>query len=264
LIFGNALFANRGGTFEEVSDSAGVENYWPWGPSVDDLNADGWDDIFIASSMNFPFRYQPNTVLLNEGGRRFLHAEFLLGVEPRPEAATSKVWFTLDCKGSDFNHIYCLGCGRPGVREPACGPIDQAGHRQVIGSLGTRSAVILDLDGDGDLDIVTQEFGSEPRVLISDLAEKRSVHWLEVGLNGTKSNREGLGALVAVVLPGGRRLVKVMDGRSGYLAQSALPLYFGLGDAALAERIEVEWPSGSRQTVPGPLVSGRKVVVTEP
>ena len=264
LIFGNALFANRGGTFEEVSDSAGVENYWPWGPSVGDLNADGWDDIFIASSMNFPFRYQPNALLLNEAGRRFLPAEFLLGVEPRPEAATSKVWFTLDCKGSDSNHIYCLGCARPGVREPACGPIDQSGHRQVIGSLGTRSAVIFDLDGDGDLDIVTQEFGSEPRVLISDLSEKRSPHWLEVGLSGTKSNREGLGALVAVVLPGGRRLVKVMDGRSGYLAQSAMPLYFGLGDAAQAERIEVEWPSGARQTVEGPLVSGRRVVVTEP
>src|SRR5204862_7453420 len=45
FIFGNALFANLGGgRFEEVSDSLGVETYWPWGPSVDDLNADGWDD----------------------------------------------------------------------------------------------------------------------------------------------------------------------------------------------------------------------------
>ena len=35
----------------------GAENYWPWGPSVGDLNADGWDDVFIASGMGFPFRY---------------------------------------------------------------------------------------------------------------------------------------------------------------------------------------------------------------
>jgi hypothetical protein len=264
LIFGNALYANRGGAFEEVSDAAGVETYWPWGPSVDDLNADGWDDIVIASSMNFPFRYQPNAVLLNEAGRRFLPAEFLLGVEPRPEGATTKVWFTLDCKGNDYNHIYCLGCARPGVREPTCGPIDQAGRRQVIGTLGSRSAVIFDLDGDGDLDLVTQEFGSEPRVLISDLSEKRAVHWLEVRLEGTRSNRQGIGALVTVVLPDGRKLLKTMDGRSGYLAQSVLPLYFGLGDSAEAERIEVEWPSGARQVVAGPLVSGRRVLVTEP
>ena len=264
LMFGNALFANRGGTFEDVSDASGVESYWPWGPSVDDLNADGWDDIFIASSMNFPYRYQPNAVLLNEAGRRFLPAEFLLGVEPRPTGVTSKVWFTLECKGSDSNHIYCLGCARPRVREPACGPINESGQRQIIGTLGTRSAVIFDLDGDGDLDLVTQEFGSEPRVLISDLSDKRVLRWLEVSLTGTASNRQGLGAVVTVVLPGGRRLVKTMDGRSGYLAQSSIPLYFGLGDAAEAERIEVEWPGGTRQTVAGPLVSGRRVVVTEP
>ncbi|MEQ1694018.1 MAG: VCBS repeat-containing protein, partial [Gemmatimonas sp.] len=51
VMFGNALFANRGpGTpFAEVSDSLGVETYWPWGPSVDDLNADGWDDVFVAN-----------------------------------------------------------------------------------------------------------------------------------------------------------------------------------------------------------------------
>ncbi|HKP29817.1 MAG TPA: CRTAC1 family protein [Gemmatimonadales bacterium] len=264
LVFGNGLFANRGGTFEEVSDAAGVESYWPWGPSVDDLNADGWDDIFIASSMNFPYRYQPNALLLNEAGRRFFPAEFLLGVEPRPAGMTTQVWFTLDCKGSDSNHIHCLGCARPGTHEATCGPIDNNGHRQVIGTLGSRSAVILDLDGDGDLDIVTQEFGSEPRVLVSDLAARRSIHWLEVTLTGTKSNREGLGSLVTVVLPDGRRLVKTMDGRSGYLAQSALPLYFGLGEAAQAERIEIEWPSGAHQTVSGPLLSGRRVVATEP
>src|SRR2546422_8881999 len=72
FIFGNALFANQGGgRFAEVSDSVGVETYWPWGPSVDDLNADGWDDIFITAGMNFPHRYGINSVLLNEGGKHF-------------------------------------------------------------------------------------------------------------------------------------------------------------------------------------------------
>jgi len=185
-------------------------------------------------------------------------------VEPRPAGETTKVWFTLDCNGSDFNHINCLGCARPGVHEPTCGPIDKTGHRQAIGTLGSRSAVILDLDGDGDLDIVTQEFGSEPRVLISDLSTRRSVHWLDVTLTGSKSNREGLGTLVTVVLPDGRRLVKTMDGRSGYLGQSALPLYFGLGEATQADRIEIEWPSGTKQAIAGPLLSGHRVVVAEP
>ncbi len=71
-IFGNAFFHNLGdGRFEEISDRIGVENYWPWGPSVGDVNADGWEDVFIASGMGFPFRYGPNSLLLNENGERF-------------------------------------------------------------------------------------------------------------------------------------------------------------------------------------------------
>ena len=87
FIFGNAFFHNLGGgKFEEISDRMGVENYWPWGPSVGDVNADGWDDIFIASAMNYPYRYGINSMLLNNRGEKFLDAEFLLGIEPRREA----------------------------------------------------------------------------------------------------------------------------------------------------------------------------------
>ena len=58
------------GTLRKVPDKMGVENYWPWGPSVADINADGWQDIFIASSMNFPFRYGINSMLLNNRGEK--------------------------------------------------------------------------------------------------------------------------------------------------------------------------------------------------
>ena len=77
-IWGNAFYENLGeGKFQEVSDKIGVENYWPWGTSVDDLNADGFADIFIASSMNYMFRYGINSLLLNNLGRGFLDSEFI-------------------------------------------------------------------------------------------------------------------------------------------------------------------------------------------
>jgi hypothetical protein len=264
FIFGNALFANRGDRWVEVSDSVGAETYWPWGVSVDDLNADGWDDVFVASGMNFPYRYGTNSVLLNEAGRRFVASEFLLGVEPRRKAATERVWFTLDCRGADRQNDFCIACSRPGVTAPQCRLRDAEDHLTVMGSLGTRSSVILDLDGDGDLDILTNEFYGRPQVLVSDLAQKHPVHSLTIRLRGTRSNREGLGARVTVVLPDGRRIVKSMDGKSGYLSQSALPLYFGLGNADHAAAIEVAWPGGRRQSVPGPHPAGRAVEVVEP
>ncbi|MEO8909781.1 MAG: CRTAC1 family protein [Gemmatimonadaceae bacterium] len=262
-IFGNELFVNRGGgKFAEVSDSLGVETYWPWGPSVEDLNADGWDDIFIAAGMNFPYRYAINSVLLNESGRHFLPSEFTVGVEPRANGATKQVWYTLECGGMDAFNPVCAECAKPGASEMGCS-IDSARHLTMMASLGTRSSIALDLDGDGDIDIVTNEFNGRPQVLVSDLAQRHHVNFLKVRLRGTRSNREGIGAIVTVVLPDGRRIVKPFDGKSGYLSQSDLPLYFGLGGADSAGSIEVVWPSGRRQTLVGPIKAGQTLDVVE-
>ncbi|MGH9360586.1 MAG: CRTAC1 family protein, partial [Thermoanaerobaculia bacterium] len=236
-IWGNAFYKNLGeGRFVELSDGLGLENYWPWGVSVGDLNADGWEDVFITASMNFPFRYGINSLLLNDRGQKFLDAEFVLGVEPRRDGRTHTPWMSLDCDGADKASDTCK---------------DVTGTVVVAATLGSRASALFDLDRDGDLDIVTSDFNSEPQVLISDLAERRpGLRWLEVKLRGTRSNRDGLGALVKVTA-GGQTQVHQQDGKSGYLSQSAMPLYFGLGEAAQVDRVEVVWPSGQTQTIPG-------------
>jgi hypothetical protein len=228
---------------------------------VDDLNADGWDDIFITGGMNFPFRYATNSLLLNEKGKRFAAAEFALGVEPRKPL--EQVWFTLDCGGADKGHLYCGVCQQPDAQAKGC---RRTGDDKwtIMGARGSRSSVILDVDGDGDLDIVTNEFNAAPMILLSDLSAKHAVHAIKVRLHGTKSNREGLGARVTVTLPDGRHLLKVNDGKSGYLSMSDMPLYFGLGTADSATSIDVLWPSGAHQTVNGPIASPKTIEITEP
>jgi hypothetical protein len=249
FVFGNALFHNVGdGRFEEVSDRIGAENYWPWGPSVGDVNADGWDDVFIASSMNYPHRYGINSLLLNDHGRKLADAEFVLGIEPRRSGRTDTPWFELDCLAEGLGTDLCRG---------------QSGKITVMAPLGSRSAVMFDLDGDGDLDIVTNDFNSAPQILISDLAGRRSIHWTAIVLVGTASNRDGLGATVRV-RAGGQTYTKVNDGKSGYLSQSALPLYFGLGDADRIERIEIDWPSGEKQVETQKPDANRVLKITEP
>jgi hypothetical protein len=252
FVFGNALYHNLGGgKFEEVSDRMGVENYWPWGPSIGDINADGWDDIFIASGMSFPFRYGINSMLLNNRGEKFLDAEFLLGIEPRRDGRTHTPWYTIDCsqKGLDpLNVQVCQG---------------QSGQITVMSTISSRSAIIFDLDNDGDLDIVTNDFNSEPQVLVSDLAQVKQIHWVKIVLTGTSSNRDGLGATVRVH-SGSQVYTKYNDGKSGYLSQSVLPLYFGLGDATKIDRVEVQWPSGRKQTVTDGLTVNQTLRITEP
>jgi hypothetical protein len=249
-IFGNSLFHNSGSApLDEASDRMGVENYWPWGPSVGDLNADGWQDVFIASSMNYPFRYGINSLLLNNRGEKFLDSEFLLGVEPRRGGRTHTRWFEVDCSV-------------PAMAEQR-GCKGHTGRITLMATLGSRSSVMLDLDGDGDLDIVTNEFNSAPQVLVSGLAQRRPIHWLSVTLAGTRSNGNGLGAAVRVSA-GGRTLTQWNDGKSGYLSQSALPLYFGLGDASTVARVEVDWPSGRKQVITEGLRTNTTLRVTEP
>ena len=128
---------------------------------------------------------------------------------------------------------------------------------------GSRSSVFFALDQDGDLDLVTNDFNPEPQILINNLAQRRAVHWLGVALAGTTSNRNGLGATVRVAV-GGRTLTQWNDGKSGYLAQSVLPLYFGLGEAAKVDRVEVDWPSGRKQIITAGITPNTTLRVTEP
>ncbi len=238
MVLGNAFYENAGGQFREVSDQINAENYWPWGLSIGDLNADGFQDAFITASMNYDFRYQVNSLLLNDRGQKFIDAEFILGVEPRREGKTAAPWFELDCiRQPDSGHSLCAGRG---------------GRISVWAAIGSSgSSVIFDIDQDGDLDIVTNDFHSPPMVLISDLAERNSkLRYLKIVLRGTRSNRDGLGARVEVTA-GGQTLTQVHDGQSGYLSQSALPLFFGLGAASMVDQIVVNWLLG------GPAGRGR-------
>ncbi len=256
-IFGNAFFAQREpGSFEEIATRIGAQNYWPWGPSIGDLNANGYVDVFVASSMNFPFRYGINTVLLNNAGTGFMHSEFILGVEPRSGPMLAP-WFTIDCSGEDRGHEICGGATASFSRW-----IQGVGELVVMGVVGSRSAVIFDVNGSGAQDIVTMEFGAQPQVLISDLPDRREVRWIQLDLEGVDSNRDGLGARVRVHF-GDRVVTRLHDGRSGYLSQSSMPLYVGLDTAESVDRIEVVWPSGQEDVLEGPIEINRTLRLVE-
>jgi len=245
-IWGNSFFLKEGPSkFREVSDAIGAENFCPWGPSVGDLNADGFDDTFIASGMNYPYRYMINSVKLNDHGKKFVDAEFVFGIEPRKQLTTP--WFELDASGRDKNHPDAKGA---------------TGRIEIWAARASRSAAIFDLDNDGDLDIVTNEFNTAPMVLVSNLTEKTRVHYVKVKLVGTKSNRDGLGAIVKVTA-GGTTYTKLFDGNSGYLSHSLIPLYFGLGATESIDRIEVQWPSGTKQTIQPPIKANSLVEIRE-
>jgi hypothetical protein len=97
---------------------------------------------------------------------------------------------------------------------------------------------------------------------MSNLAQKKKIHFLKVKLRGTTSNRDGLGATVKVQA-GGNTYTKYHDGKSGYLSQSLIPLYFGLGEATNVDRVEVRWPSGIKQALTNDIAMNSLLKITE-
>jgi enediyne biosynthesis protein E4 len=98
-------------------------------------------------------------------------------------------------------------------------------------------------------------------VLISNLSEKHKIVFAQIKLVGTKSNRDALGATVTVKAEG-KIMTRFNDGKSGYLSQSSMPLYFGLGGAKEVDSVEITWPSGKRQILKEILLN-RLTTITE-
>ena len=112
-----------------------------------------------------------------------------------------------------------------------------------------RGAAYADYDRDGDLDVLLN-VNNGPAVLLKNEARPAGNHWVGVKLEGGKSNRSALGAVVKVMGAGGRQWATVHSG-SSYCSAHDLALTFGLGRDASAVSIEIEWPSGVRQRLAG-------------
>jgi len=121
-----------------------------------------------------------------------------------------------------------------------------------------RGAAYADFDHDGDLDVLISN-NNGPAVLLRNDGGNRN-HWLSVRLAGTKSNRDGIGAVVRVESAGGKQWNMVHSG-SSYCSQSDLALTFGLGADASAT-VEVVWPSGAKQQFKG-VKANERVLIDE-
>jgi enediyne biosynthesis protein E4 len=129
-----------------------------------------------------------------------------------------------------------------------------------------RSAAYADVFNDGRLDVLLSTNGGAVhlfRNVVRNAAAKGAAanKSLRVKLIGTKSNRDGIGAVVRVTSSGGTQSQMLKSG-SSYLAANELVLTFGLGQLSKADAVEIRWPSGQLDRLSN-VDAGQTVAVTE-
>jgi hypothetical protein len=257
----NSLFHNKGnGKFEQIAFEAGValtENgQFISGMGVDfrDLDNDGYPDIAFVALDNETF-----PIFRNLGKGRFTDVTESSGMArlSAPMAGYSPTIADFDNDGwKDLfvtrGHVQSLAYApRVQVEQPntvfrnlgglkfqpltaEAGLTAQAPRRH-------RGSAVGDLNHDGRLDVVTTAISAPAEVWIND--SPGANHWLELALEGTKSNRDGIGARIKLIAGGSTQYTHVSFA-AGYASSSAGPIHFGLGRSQAAESIEIRWPSG--------------------
>jgi hypothetical protein len=129
--------------------------------------------------------------------------------------------------------------------EPTLLAINHAGRFERVDSgsndlVAGRGAAFGDLNNDGWMDVVTSVLSQHPQVLLN---RGGNAHWLTLTLRGTRSNRDGLGARVKV-----NSQTRFATTAGSYESANDKRVHFGLGEAKKAN-VEVQWPSGTRQTL---------------
>jgi len=123
-----------------------------------------------------------------------------------------------------------------------------------------RGSAFGDLNADGKLDVVVNALNAPAEIWMNDSSGAN--HWIEFKLQGTKSNRDGIGARIKVVTKSGTQY-NHMTTSCGYASSSAGPVHFGLGSNTSVELVEIHWPSGIVQQMKD-VAGDRIVAVKEP
>ena len=282
----NVLWRNDGPdragewAFTDVSEQSGAGTaMFGMGLAVSDYNSDGYLDMFVTNI--------GSNVLLTgydngANGQGFRDTATDAGVASGEFRRQQRVsWGTVffDYDNDGYEDLY-VASGyldtddinrreQPNLlfRNNGEGSFDDVSSISGAADWGTgRGVAYADFNGDGCLDLYVANLGrsaavGEPARLFQNRCQWGN-NWLIVKTVGSSGNRDGIGARVTLTANGRTQIREIAAGSSNS-SQNMLPAHFGLGQAAVVDEIQIQWPSGTLQTLRG-IAPNRTMTVVEP
>ena len=275
-----------GGKFKDATESSGAalddkgQALSGMGVDAEDLDGDGLPELLRTH-----FSKEPNTIYQNIGGGLFddRTARYAMNMDSMPWVGWGCVLTDFDNDGwpdafvtnghTDDNYHLLGKLDEPFEQPPLL-------HRNIPSKKGRKFVLVNstagpyfnsnhvgrgvaqgDLNDDGRMDLVVNHIDGRPAILMNETESGNG--WIRLSLQGTKSNRDAIGAKVEVVV-GDRKIYRQRKGGVSLASSHDPRLLIGIGKADEAAKVVVKWPSGAPDSVLEHVKSGATVKVVEP
>lgn len=214
--------------FSEVGQLAGMSNTdWSWSPLLADFDNDGWKDLFISNGIfrditNLDFVKYTSGYTVGQAEKRGDKFDMWKLVQEMPSTKTTNYLFRNNHDLSFSNMTAAWGFDRKTV---------------------SNGAAYVDLDNDGDLDMVINTINDGPIVYRNNASEQHKGHYLRIHLEGEKQNTFGIGAKVYVTTSQGTQLQEQYLSR-GFQSSVDPIMHVGCGPDSIIASVMVIWPDG--------------------
>lgn len=226
VVEGNDLFISTDKGGYQLSQAVGrgySSTGWSWDADFFDFDNDGDDDLYVLNGIN-EFNVYSN--------------ENPYYTDPLSNEAKN-IYIPVDSKESNVFFVN------------QDGKLNNASKQSGVDFVGnSRSAAYFDLEGDGDLDMIVNDYHGKAR-LYRNNSEQRTNHWLKVKLVGAPKqgvNLDAIGAQVILTTEQGQYTWRMVQGSTGYMSVHPKEMHFGLNDQSQAN-LEVIWPNGKRSKI---------------